>query len=397
MLTLTTTGIRFIKGFVVMKYLNLTDLGIITLIAATMGLFSFFQIGFLNGGYRIYCEEHKDKIHVNEIIYTYLFFIEVLIIVGILFFFSLERLSGIELFYAITASFMGMILVFNNWVRNILIAERRVTEVNKLEVSSTLISLSFLFTVPIWGVYGAILVTFSIEIFFYVFAIIRNPYLLPKRLNFEIAKYRWVLSFGFLPFISGIILSLSTQIETWSIAGFISTQALGAFYLPRLYVQLFQLVPGAVAKLFTPPVVKSYANSDYAKMKQNLKYYFLVNAFTCLLSVLITYLFLDFVIETFVPLHKVGISLVWIIIPGLIIYTLLQPFDLILYAAVVLKPFLWVSLISVSIVAILLVGSGFFKLISLEFVAMVKVVFFIVYSMGILFYCFYFKKLILIK
>ena len=56
----------FLKSFVIMKYLDLNDLGVLTLISTTMSLFSLLQLGFLNGGYRIFSEEHKDRWLVND-------------------------------------------------------------------------------------------------------------------------------------------------------------------------------------------------------------------------------------------------------------------------------------------------------------------------------------------
>ncbi len=390
LLTILTTLVRFFKGFVLMRYLSLKELGIITLIGAVMGLFSMLQLGFLNGGYRIFSEQHKERSSVNDIVYSYFFVIEIAVLIGIVVMYYSGRINGIEVIYALLASVFGILLVLNNWIRNMLIAAKRVAEVNRLNLSSTLISFIFLLTVPFWKLYGALLVTFSIELLFFVTAIWRSRELLPKKFNYNLKQYKWVLSFGFLPFISAIILTYNDQIETWSIASFISTEALGEFYLPKLYISLFLLVPTAVCQLFYPDAVMAYKNSNYVKFKLVLKKYFAINIVISLFLLLITILFIRPVIGFVVPLHLVGIPYIWYILPGLILYTILQPMDLIFYSSNILKPFLWSSIIAVCFTTAGLLSSGFMGDLSLKYVAIIKGIFYAITCLSIL--NFYFIK-----
>lgn len=393
-LTIATTFISFFKGFILMRYLSLHDLGIITLISAVMGLFVMLQLGFLNGGYRIYSEQHKDSKDVNNIIYTYFFIIEVLLIFGIILFYFLNRIDSIELFYALSSSFFGILLVLNNSIRNILIANKKVTEVNRLNLISTITSFIFLFTVPFWGLYGALLVTFSIELIFYSMAIIRDKSLLPTNFNFNIKQYKWVLSYGFLPFIAGVIITYNAQIETWSIAKFISTDALGEFYLPKLYISLFLLIPNAVAQLFFPDAIKAYSESNFIKVKNIIKKYVLINTVVGLFLCIITVLLMPTVIKFVVPLHLVGIPYVWIILPGLFIYTILRPLDLVFYASNILRPFILISIIGVIFTTCGLLTYGFFGTLTLVYVAIIKSLFYVIISLSLVGFYFYKKKLI---
>lgn len=393
-LTLVTTFVSFFKGFILMRYLSLNDLGIITLISAVMGLFSMLQIGFLNGSYRIFCEQHKDSKDANDIIYTYFFIIEVCVFIGIIIFYFLNRIDFIELLYALTASIFGVLLVFNNSIRNILIANKKVAEVNRLNLFSTITSFIFLLSVPFWGIYGALLVTFSIELVFYLMAIKRDKSLLPNKLNFNFKQYKWVLSYGFLPFISGVIITYNMQIETWSIAKFISTEALGVFYLPKLYISLFLLIPNAIIQLFYPDVVKAYTDLNFNKVKSILKKNILINTVVGLFLCIITVLFITPVISFVVPLHTVGIHFIWIIMPGLIIYTILIPLNLVFYASNILKPFLLISFIGVIFTTIGLLSAEFLNSFSLELVALIKSLFYIIISFSLLGFYFYKKNTI---
>ena len=377
-LNILTTFIRFFKGFILMKYLTLSDLGVITLVTAVMGLFTMLQLGFLNGGYRIYSEEHHDKSIVNDIVYSYFVGIEALVIIGIAIMFLAHQLDGEEVMFAFLASIFGILLVLNNWIRNILIAEKKVKEVNRLNIWSNLGSLIFLFTVPFWGLYGALLVTFSIELIFYIQAICTHSNLLPHGFNYSFRQYKWVLSYGFFPFLSGLIITYNMQIETWSIASFISTEALGTFYLPRLYISLFLLIPTAVSQLFYPDAIKAYKVSDHGKLRTILWKYIGTNTAVSFLLSVITVFLMEPVISYLVPLHLVGVPFVWMILPGLVIYTIMQPLDLVFYASNILRPFLWASLVAASVTTFGLIGAELLDIFSLTTVAIVKSLFYLV-------------------
>lgn len=393
-LTLLTTGIRFFKGFVLMKFLSFQDLGIITLISAVMGLFSLLQFGFLNGGYRIYSAHPTTSKSVDEIIYSY--FLSITLLMGLITVILLftEQLTGTEFIYAIMALIFGLILILNNWIRNRYIATGKLKTVNYLNLFSTLISMSLLITIPYWGLYGALLVTFSIELLFYVFAVFFDKELLPKKLNFKLNEWKGILKFGFIPFLSGVILIINTQVETWGIAKFISTEALGQFYLPKLYITLFMILPTAYSQLFFPKAVNFFSRKEFLKFKNLMKKYFFLNLGTGIFIFIVTYFLLTPIVTGLVPKHTLGIQYVWIIIPGLLLYLIFQPINLIYYASDILKPMLFSSIIAVSFTTICLLGLGLFGELSLFTVSLIKCIYYgvlVISSMG--FILVYMRKL----
>lgn len=393
-LTILTTLLRFVKGFVLMRFLSLTDLGIITLVSAIMGLFTMLQVGLLNGGYRIYSEEHSEREEVNNIIYTYFGIIQIIAIIVLTTLYIVHKLALLEFIFAILASFFGVLLVLNNWIRNRHIAAKKVSEVNRLNLISTAASFIFLFTVPFWGLYGALLVTFSIELIFFLLANFRSKELLPTKINVNLKQYRWILSYGFLPFISGVILTYNMQIETWSIAKFLSTEALGMFYLPKLYISLFLLIPTAVSQLFYPDAIRSYRDKNRSRLVNVLKKYFAVNITISVFLIIISYFFMEAVITLAVPKHIVGIPYIWIILPGLIIYTIFQPLDLMFYASNILKPFLYASIIAVMFTTSGFLIFGFTGNLSLDWAALIKTGFYIIIVLSTLsFYLFHKKRI----
>jgi len=54
LINILTSFLKFVRSFVFMKFLNFSDLGMITIISTIMSLFGMFQFGLLNGGYRIF-------------------------------------------------------------------------------------------------------------------------------------------------------------------------------------------------------------------------------------------------------------------------------------------------------------------------------------------------------
>ena len=174
LITVIISLLRFVRGFVFMKLLSLSELGIITLVSTIMGLFVILQIGFLNGGYRIFSVNNPNKWKVNDTIYSYFFILEGIIFIGILISFLFNQINIEELFLGILAAFFGLILILNNWNRNILIAQHKLKEINKLELIATIISFLFLILVFWFGLIGALIVIFSRELIFYILTVARN-------------------------------------------------------------------------------------------------------------------------------------------------------------------------------------------------------------------------------
>ncbi len=100
------------------------------------------------------------------------------------------------------------------------------------------------------------------------------------------------------------------------------------------------------------------------------------------------------VISVVVPLHIVGIPYIWIILPGLIVYTILRPLDLVFYASNILKPFIMISIIGVIFTTLGLLLFGYSNSLTLERVAIIKNLFYVIISLSLVGFYLYNKKLI---
>jgi O-antigen/teichoic acid export membrane protein len=379
-ITLFINVIRFLKSFVFMKYLELNELGILTIISAVMGLFSIMQLGLLNGGYRIFSVNDPDKWKANNTIYSYFFVLLTAMLIGIMCYFLSGNLTIVKLAFVLLGCLMGMLALLNNWNRNLLVAEGDFNNINKIEIISTLISILLLVSVVFYNLYGALLVIFSKELVFYLTTIFKKRHYLPRKFILKYNDIKWILTFGLLPFLSGIVTMMSTQVETWCIAGFLNTEALGKFYLPMLYIKLFLLIPVAVNRIYFPTIMRNFVKGMFQEAKYTLKKYFVINAVVSVTAIVISFLFMHDVIKRFIPIHLIAIPYIWALIPGLVIFTLTQPLKLIFNGAVKQVPFLWSSGISLIFESGILFGLGFLGTLTLYKVAIIKSLAYIVFS-----------------
>jgi O-antigen/teichoic acid export membrane protein len=374
---LFVSSTHFLRGFVFMSFLSFHDLGIITLVRTVMGLFPMLQVGMLNGGFRIFSVDNPDKWKVKDTIYSYFAIIGIILLLGLIVAYMLNKLDHFELIYAITALFIGILHVLNIWNRNMLVAQKRFKHINMYELYSNLLSLGLLFTVYFWGVYGALIVIYSQELLFYFFVVSKNRKYLPDRFFFRFKVMKWILTFGFFPFLAGIVMNLNQQVETWSIVSFLTTEDLGKFYLARLYISLFLITPVAVSRLFFPESMQAFSKGNFDKVRNIMKKYFLVNLVYGIVAAGLTMFFISTFVELVIPKHLIGVPYVYLILPGLLVYTVLQPINIVFNGAVKLIPFLWASGLAVFTSSIVLLLTGFLGDLSLEIAAISKSILFL--------------------
>ena len=365
----------FLRSFVFMRYLDLKELGVISLVQTIFMFIGLLQMGLLNGGYRIVSLGKTEEIEkTNNSIYTY---VAMLLPFGIFFSMLSAHFGWIKDFtltLLLISVVFGIFSLLNNWCQNMLIGEQKLGEVNHANIVS--FSLSVL-TLPLtywWGFWGAMVVIMIQPLAYVGMTMMRNKELLPTGFFFDLKYIKYILGFGFIPFLGGIFSMLYLQAERWSINGVLGVEALGSFYLVFLYVSLFQLVPNSVNSIFFPKGVKSYAEKRYDEFRRLLKYYFLVLVGYFVLISIVTAFFLKPVVGLLFPTHLVGVPFVYIILPGLIMSTLIQPIGLILNSAVILRPMLVVDVTNFLISVVLITGMVSVGIFTLENVAVIRAV-----------------------
>ena len=340
------SAFSFVRSFVFMRVLDLKELGVISLVQTIFMFIGLLQMGLLNGGYRIISLGKKEEMErTNNTIYSYL---AILLPLGILFCFLssiFNWIKDLDLTLLIISVVFGIFTLLNNWYHNMLIGEQKLSEVNIANIISYTLSILLLplaFAIGFWGGMSVIMIQ---PLAFVGVGMLRNKELRPTGFDFDLKYVKYILSFGFIPFLGGIFAAVYTQVERWSITDVLSVEALGGFYLVFLYVSLYQLVPTSINAIFFPKGVKSYSEGKYEEFKRYLKYYYLV---------------------------LIGYGVVYYILPGLILQSMCEPIGLILNSAVILKPMLAVNAtnLAFNVVSIgLMITIGIF---TLDHVAMLR-------------------------
>jgi O-antigen/teichoic acid export membrane protein len=336
-----------------MKYLGLFDLGILTIIQTIIMSVGLLQLGFLNGGYRIFSLGiSKESEQINNQIFTYIsglsFFLIIVWICLLPFKFDISD------YLILIGIFIGILSLTCNWLTNALIAKQFYKKLNEFNLISTLLSIVALPLIYWFKIYGAIIVLLIQPVLFISMCLVMHKDLRPTQFIIDKSLIRDILKFGFIPFLTGIFTLITNQIERWSILGWLGTVSLGKFYLVFLFSSVYILIPASINNLFFPKTMRFYQERDYSKIKQVIERYYAVLAGYILVAVILTLLFLKPLVIWLLPIHLESVKYVYLILPGLILISLSEPIGLLYNASVILKPMFWAYFSSVILFIVLL-------------------------------------------
>jgi O-antigen/teichoic acid export membrane protein len=335
----------FVRSFVFMKFLDFEELGLLTLVQTGAMFIGFFQIGLINGGYRIVALQKSDLTEkTNNVIFSY-FAILFLFLLIIYLVNSVTNVFSDSLIFLFLLGFGFSLLVFN-WLTNTLIAEGKHSLLNKVNFVSAMMSVLCLPMAYYWGVYGGVFCLLIQPVVFCLCILIFSKKLRPTRYLLNIVELKEILHYGFIPFVSGIFFLLYIQIERWSITLFLGTTALGNMYLFILVTTLWVLVPVSIMNLIFPKCVILFEKKNYLEFNKFVRNHFYIVLGYCLISIVILMLFLKPLIGYVFPEHLPFVNLVYLGSPGLIFRTLSDPIAVFLNSVVKLKPILWSDIIS---------------------------------------------------
>ena len=353
----------FVRSFAFIKFFDFNELGIITLVSTGAMLISFFQIGLINGGYRIIALQDKTSNEkVNNVIFSYIGILYLILIV----------LSAINIFLKIYSNTSIILLVITigifslvtNWLTNTLIGAREYKRLNLANIISSLVSLGSLILAYYFGLIGALLSLLLQPLLFVVIVFITDKKTIPTAFDLDFKEIKKLLDVGFIPFLSGIFFLVYQQIERWSVNFYLGSEAIGKMYLVFLTTTLWVLIPTSLNNLFFPLAIK--LSNDNLGLKKLIKKYFMLLMIYILISILIISFLFYPMIDLIFPNHLPYVKLVYLIIPALALRTLSDPIGLLLNSKLKLKPILISDLISTLIYTIIIIIMGIFKIFSLE-------------------------------
>ena len=145
----------FLRSFAFIIFFNFKELGLITLFGTSVSLIGFFQIGLINGGYRIISLQDKNSTNkVNNVVFSY-FAVLTLALFGV-------ALIGLyfniitDWLITILVIFIGILTLITNWLTNTLIGASEYNRLNRANFFSVLASLGSLVFAYYFGLIGAI-------------------------------------------------------------------------------------------------------------------------------------------------------------------------------------------------------------------------------------------------
>lgn len=330
--------VGFLRSFAFMRWLGLEDLGLISLAQTVMQFIGLFQIGLINGGYRMFSlNKVREQERVNNLLFTsfgffFIIFMSVWCIIAA---------SGNKIIMdndlLLVAIIGGILTLSNNWLNNTLVGKQKLGEINIINVIAICASVLSLALVYFIGFWGAIISIVIHPLCFLIITLFRNEDLRPTGLLFDKALIKEILGYGFIPFLSGIFVMLNLQVERWSIAGFLGNEALGSFYLVFLFNTLFMLIPTSVQSIFFPKAVRSYDKGNITEFRGVIKRLSLVTIIYDVAILFATIMILKPVVSIVFPLHEDNVIYVYLFLPGLLAWSLESVTGLVLNSSLRLK------------------------------------------------------------
>lgn len=374
LINIFVSAVGFVRSFLFMKWLGMEELGLISLVQTVMMFLGLFQLGLLNGGYRIFAlDRANEQKSINNLLFSYFTILAGvgLVVWGVLAATGTKLIMSNDLL--LVAFVCGMFMLVNNWLTNTLIGKRLIKNINRINLISSICSMALLPLVVIWQIGGAVAVLISQPLIFVAVALFGNKELRPTGWNFNFKQIRYILSFGFIPFLTGISVMINMQVERWSIAELLGTAALGEYYMVFLFTTLFVLIPASLSSLFFPRTIKAYEDGQMALFRHNIKNYTVILLGYLGVVVVLTLVLLQPVVDWIFPIHSGGTVYVYWFLLGMVFYTLCDPIGLIMNSMVKLRPMLWAGLLGIVLNFSLILISDHFYVFSLMTMTWIKI------------------------
>ena len=352
-----------------MRLFEFREMGIITLFHTVITLTGMTQIGLLNGGFRIF-SQHMPLLEprVNNTIFSFfgLVFIAALLLL------PLVLLEGVRVLMVSIGITAGVLTMMKNWLTNINIARTNLTQLNWVNFTTTLFSFVFFLLIPFAGVAGGLMVVSAVPLSFCTIFLCWHREMRPTRLSLRLRTLKWLLYFGFVPFLTGIMTLLNLEISNLGITFTLGKAELGKFSLVQLYTNCYMLIPTALTLIFLPHMLRAYKKTDQQAMTGYMHRYCLIVTLYIAAAAVGTLTMLPRVIDLLFPKYTAALPYVYTVLPGLSLTVLCMPFGTVLYVNLVLRPVFCIYLISVLVTAAGIIVLYASSLMSLSMMALLK-------------------------
>ena len=317
----------FGRSYVTMQVLDYRALGLAALVQGVVLLVASLQLGFLNGSYRLIVTAEADEARrINNLVYTSLALIALVSLAAATLSLAVIR-SPETILVALLGVVGGVMTLVRNWMTNRLIAEGCLGRLNSINFWTALMSLGPLLFVAVDPLKACLFAIVVQPAAFVIAVAVKEPAQLPTQLIWPRELVIQVLRIGFVLFLTGIFLQVNLQLERWYITSVLGVAALGHFYLAFLFVTLFQMVPTSLDQLFLPQIVRAF---DHKVAPGNsIRQYVFIALGYCTFVIAIMFFLSKLLTELVLPQYVGDLVYVYLLAPGLMIFTIASPLSLI--------------------------------------------------------------------
>lgn len=352
-----------------MRFFGFRDMGTITLFHTIITITGMTQLGLLNGGFRVLSQKSPYlEQRVNNTIFS---FFGMVFIVAVLLL-PLAFVGGGKMLIVSLGIAAGVMTMMKNWLTNVNIARTNLAQLNWVNLATTLFSFLFFLLIPVAGVAGGLLVVAMLPISFCTIFLCWHREMRPTRPAMRLRTLKWLLYFGFVPFLTGIMTLLNLEIGNLGITFTLGKEELGKFALVQQYTNCFMLIPTALTLIFFPRMLRAHKTADQPAMTLYMRNYGLGVILYVAAAVLGTLTVLPPVVKLLFPKYVASLPYVYTVLPGLCLTVLCMPFGTILYVNLVLRPVFGIYLASALLTAIGIIALYASSLMSLKMMAVLK-------------------------
>jgi O-antigen/teichoic acid export membrane protein len=320
-----TNLLFLVRSYVTMQVLEYRDLGLIAFLQMIILFVSMLHFGVINGAYRLVCSESDEACaRIGDFVFTFAAILMLLIIALLLITSSFTQ-STLVNSVTVCGVVAGLFTLLRNWLSVFLTAKIRLSRLNSINLWSAALSLLVLVFVPVAPRIACLAAVIIQPIAFVLFALITEPGTRPARFYWRGELARSILAAGFAMFLTGLLIQLNLQVERWYVVKVLGMSALGHLYLAILFTNLFQLVPTALDSLFLPRLVQAHAVADIARVRKEMRQFFMLISVYCLFVMLTMWAFAGPILDFILPRYRPDLIYVWIFLPGLLLFTLAGP------------------------------------------------------------------------
>lgn len=349
--TILVSLLAFARNLFFMKSLDLASLGQVTLMTTLIMLVGYVQVGMINGAYNQYAARDREvNRRIVELMTTgVLALIPLAIIVTM----ALQTTGVLaHLVWPETLAFgiaAGIATLASTWMNNALIADGLLGRSNLINVAAVLTSLLAAFLSLDYGLSAALSSLMLQPLIVVLAALVLDPNLRPRSLGLHRETLRLLFRLGSMPFFAGLAVLLMYQVERWSIAAILGSEALGKFYIVLMYTTFFALIPAALMNVYLPPAKRAYVARETRLLMDNVRHHQRDLLAYFLLAVLVTVLLMPPAVERFLPKFTDSAALVYYALPGLVLFTLRNTASLVLYSSGQMRPLLVAGVVTLSL------------------------------------------------